>query len=100
MLALTAGTQDPSGRVETVAVTLTVLAASNRQLKVRLAGSDAPERDQPFGQCGRRSLAELAFNQSVTRLKSAVFAGHCGAERTCGEMALSVGYDTTSHNAV
>ena len=72
-------------------------------LLLRLAGIDAPEHDQPFGQRSRQSLAELAFNQSWRRPESAVFAGRCGAKRTCGEMALSVGvryYLTTSHNAV
>lgn len=51
-----------------------------------LAGSDALERDPPFGQRRRRSLAELAFNPSVTQSEAAVFAGRCGAKGAGGEM--------------
>lgn len=72
-------------------------------LLLRLAEIDALEHDPSFGQPSRLSLAELAFNQLVTWSEPAVFAGRCGAKRTCGEMALSVGvryYLTTSHNAV
>ena len=39
--------------------TLTVLNAGQRQLRIRLADIDAPERKQPFGTRSRQSLAEL-----------------------------------------
>lgn len=57
-----------TGRVVSVidGDTLTVLVAGNRQVRVRLAGIDAPEHDQPFGQRSRQSLAELALDGSAT----------------------------------
>lgn len=56
-----------SGRVVSVADgdTITVLDANNVQHKIRLAGIDAPERTQAFGQRSRESLAELVANRSV-----------------------------------
>lgn len=45
--------------------TLTVLDASNTQHKIRLAGIDAPERKQPFGNVSRQHLAQLAFGKAV-----------------------------------
>lgn len=46
--------------------TLTVLDANRQQHKVRLAGIDAPEKKQPFGERSRQHLAALTFNRQVT----------------------------------
>lgn len=56
-----------SGRVVHVADgdTITVLDASKVQHKVRLAGIDAPEKSQAYGQHSRDSLAELVANRAV-----------------------------------
>lgn len=56
-----------SGRVVSVADgdTITVLDANNVQHKIRLAGIDAPEKSQAFGQRSRESLAELVANRPV-----------------------------------
>lgn len=56
------------GKVVSVADgdTLTVLVQGNRQVKVRLAQVDAPERGQPHGTRSRQALAELAFQATVT----------------------------------
>ena len=45
--------------------TLTVLDADRVQHKIRLAGIDAPERKQPFGQRSRQTLADLVFRKQV-----------------------------------
>ena len=45
--------------------TVTVLDDSNQQYKIRVAGIDAPEKKQPFGQKSKENLASLVFNRSV-----------------------------------
>ena len=51
---------DLRGRVVAVSDgdTVTVLDAERRQYKVRLAGIDAPEKAEPFGQTLKISLAD------------------------------------------
>jgi micrococcal nuclease len=46
--------------------TLTVLAAGNRQVKIRLHGVDAPETGQDFGARAKQAASELAFGKQVT----------------------------------
>lgn len=45
--------------------TITVLDAGKVQHKVRLAGVDAPEKAQPFGQRSRESLEDLVAGRTV-----------------------------------
>lgn len=56
-----------AGRVVAVADgdTLTVLDEANQQHKIRLAGIDAPEKAQPFGQAGKQRLSELCYNKQA-----------------------------------
>ena len=45
--------------------TVTVLDAQNVQHKIRLAGIDAPEKKQPFGNRSKEALSDCAFNKDV-----------------------------------
>lgn len=52
--------------------TLTLLVEGNRQIKVRLAGIDAPERNQPFSAQSREALVALALDHEVRVMVLAV----------------------------
>ena len=56
------------GRVVGVADgdTITVLDDAHTQHKIRLAGIDAPEKKQPFGQRSKESLSALVFDKTVS----------------------------------
>ncbi|MGV0005558.1 MAG: thermonuclease family protein [Candidatus Porifericomitaceae bacterium WSBS_2022_MAG_OTU9] len=45
--------------------TLTVLTREKRQVKVRLAEIDTPEKRQPYGTAARQALSEKIFRQQV-----------------------------------
>lgn len=55
------------GRVVGVADgdTITVLDSTNTQYKVRLAGIDAPEKNQAFGNVSKKSLSDMVFDNQV-----------------------------------
>lgn len=57
-----------SGKVVGVADgdTITVLDDSNTQHKIRLAGIDAPEKKQPFGNVSKQSLSDLVYGKQVS----------------------------------
>lgn len=57
-----------TGRVIDVASgdSITIVDASNTELKVRLSGIDAPEKQQPFGTESKKSLADLVYGKEVT----------------------------------
>ena len=64
LVSLMASAHDSiSGRVVAVADgdTLTVLDENHQQHKIRLAGIDAPEKAQPFGQVGKQKLSEFCY---------------------------------------
>ena len=44
---------------------LTVLTASQKQVRIRLEGIDAPETKQAFGSTAKKSLSDLAFGREV-----------------------------------
>lgn len=58
---------DVVGRVVSITDgdTLTVLDAENRQHRIRLAGIDAPESNQAFGQKAKASLSMIAYGRDV-----------------------------------
>ncbi|MEJ8849197.1 thermonuclease family protein [Variovorax rhizosphaerae] len=45
--------------------TITVLDASDRQHRIRLAGIDAPEKNQPFGKVSQQSLSAMVAGKTV-----------------------------------
>lgn len=49
---------------------LTVLTASQKQVRIRLEEIDAPESKQAFGSAAKKSLAELAFGHEVKVIAS------------------------------
>ena len=64
---LVAHAESLQGRVTAVADgdTVTVVDADRVRHKIRLAGIDAPEARQPYGQVARRSLIEIVDGQWV-----------------------------------
>jgi endonuclease YncB( thermonuclease family) len=46
--------------------TVTVLDVTKTQHKIRLAGIDAPEKSQPFGNRSKENLSDLVFGKTVT----------------------------------
>lgn len=46
--------------------TITVLDSTKTRHKVRLAGIDAPESKQAFGQASKKHLSDLVFDRTVT----------------------------------
>jgi endonuclease YncB( thermonuclease family) len=46
--------------------TITVLDGTKTQHKIRLAGIDAPESKQAFGQASKKHLSDLVFGREIT----------------------------------
>lgn len=65
LAAGSAGAETISGKVIGVSDgdTITVLDAERTQYKIRVAGIDAPEKAQPFGQRAKESLSTLVFGE-------------------------------------
>lgn len=66
-LALPVQAETITGYVVSIADgdTVTVLDANRKQHKIRLAGIDAPEKAQAFGNRSRQKLADMVFNRTV-----------------------------------
>jgi micrococcal nuclease len=66
-LACSVQAETLTGRVVGIADgdTITVLDANRQQHKIRLAGIDAPEKAQPFGDRSKQNLATLVFDKQV-----------------------------------
>lgn len=73
-----------AGRVVSVTDgdTITVLGSANTQYTIRLAGIDAPEHNQAFGQRSKQNLSRLVFSQNVTL--------DCGKEESYGRLVCKV----------
>jgi endonuclease YncB( thermonuclease family) len=65
--SFTAWAEVLEGRVVSVAdgETITLLDSNRQQHRIRLAGIDAPEKAQPFGQRSKQYLAEIAFGEDA-----------------------------------
>src|SRR6266550_3920579 len=64
----TSGAQTLTGRVVAIADgdTVTMLDSANTQHRIRLAGIDAPESHQAFGEQSRLNLSEMIFGKDVS----------------------------------
>lgn len=67
MVSIGASAETLTGMVVGVADgdTITVLDANREQHKIRVAGIDAPEKAQPFGQRSKESLSAMVFGKEV-----------------------------------
>lgn len=67
LAAWSASAETITGRVVGVADgdTVTVLDADRTQHKIRVAGIDAPEKNQAFGQRSKASMSDLVFGKDV-----------------------------------
>ena len=61
------GAETISGRIVAISDgdTVTLLDSAKQQHKIRLAGIDAPEKKQPFGQRSKEHLSDLVFGKVV-----------------------------------
>ncbi len=67
LFTLSAQAETLEGKVVKIADgdTLTLLTSANKQIKIRLAGIDTPEKKQPFGKRAKQALANLAFQKQA-----------------------------------
>jgi endonuclease YncB( thermonuclease family) len=67
LAAWNASAETITGRVVGVSDgdTITVLDAGHAQHKIRVAGIDAPEKEQAFGQRSKASMSDLVFGKDV-----------------------------------
>lgn len=67
LCCLNASASTITGRVVGVSDgdTITVLSQDQAQHKIRLAGIDAPEKAQPYGQKSKESLSDLVYRKDV-----------------------------------
>lgn len=84
ILPLAAGAETLTGRVVKVADgdTVTLLDANHQQHRIRLAGIDAPEKAQPFGQRSKERLGAMAFGKTV--------AAECGKHDRYGRVVCKI----------
>ena len=88
---------------------ITVIAAGNVQLKVRLDGIDAPELKQAFSTQSKQTLSELVFGKSVNlhvtgtdrykRTLAVVMAGNLNVNREMVLRGLAWRYEKYSKDA-
>jgi len=67
MVSIGASAETLTGTVVGVADgnTITLLDANHERHKIRVAGIDAPEKAQPFGQRSKESLSAMVFGKAV-----------------------------------
>lgn len=86
-LSVTAYADQVNGRVVSVTDgdTITILDNTNTQHKIRLAGIDAPEKNQAFGTASKRSLSDMVFGRQV----AVEWSKHDRYGRTVGKVIVN-----------
>ena len=76
--------QDFSGKIVSVSDgdTVKLLTQNKREIKIRLAEIDAPEKNQAFGQASKKSLSDMAFGK--------VAQAKCGKEDQYGRYVCTI----------
>lgn len=68
LLSAVSAAETLSGKVVGVSDgdTIKLLVGGNKEVRVRLAGIDAPEKAQDFGQVSKKSLSDMVFGRQVS----------------------------------
>lgn len=87
LIALPASAESIARRIIGIANgdTCSCLTAKRDQVRVRLAGIDAPELNKPYSSHARQALSDLVFGKDITLIaqSATLLGGDRGARNSC-----------------